>query len=139
MRRRAAASRDHDNSASAEPAEIAVLIERLAVAIEADRRAALDVAAAAEQIGDIAFGLRERAADSLLCDALDAAVRKINAAAAHGGTNGAAGDRARAAAGDLLRELAGKIDALIKRARAGEAARPSQTGRPMPRHSSRKR
>ncbi len=36
-----------------------------------------DVAAAAERIQDIAFMLRERAADADLCDALDAAVREI--------------------------------------------------------------
>ncbi len=36
-----------------------------------------DISAAAERLADIAFELRERAADVTLCDALDAAVRDI--------------------------------------------------------------
>ncbi len=42
------------------------------------------VAEAAEEIADIAFGLRERGADRALCDALDAAVRQISAASGDG-------------------------------------------------------
>jgi hypothetical protein len=38
---------------------------------------AVDIAAVAERIQDIAFTLRERSADAALCDALDAAVREI--------------------------------------------------------------
>jgi len=44
----------------------------------------LDLAAAAERIQDIALGLRERAVDPALCDALDAAAREISQAVAHG-------------------------------------------------------
>jgi hypothetical protein len=44
----------------------------------------LDLAAAAERIQDIAFGLRERAVDPALCDALDAAAREISQALANG-------------------------------------------------------
>jgi hypothetical protein len=43
-----------------------------------------DLAAAAEKIADVAFGLRERGADPALCNALDAAVREIGAACADG-------------------------------------------------------
>jgi hypothetical protein len=43
-----------------------------------------DISAAAERIADIAFGLRERAVDGALCDALDAAVREICEACAGG-------------------------------------------------------
>ncbi|MGB7035225.1 MAG: hypothetical protein WBD71_06840 [Xanthobacteraceae bacterium] len=43
-----------------------------------------NVAEAAEEIADIAFGLRERGADRALCDALDAAVRQISAASGDG-------------------------------------------------------
>ena len=43
-----------------------------------------DISAAAERLADIAFGLRERAADATLCDALDAAVREICAACGGG-------------------------------------------------------
>ena len=39
-----------------------------------------DIAAAAQRISDIAFGLRERTADPALCDALEAAVRDLIAA-----------------------------------------------------------
>ncbi|HEX4043838.1 MAG TPA: hypothetical protein VHY10_19235 [Xanthobacteraceae bacterium] len=42
-----------------------------------------DLAAAAEKIADVAFGLRERGADPALCNALDAAVREIGAACAN--------------------------------------------------------
>ncbi len=54
-----------------------------------------DIAAAADRIQDIAFQLRERAADAALCDALDAALREISEACAdgaadRGATNGAA-------------------------------------------------
>ncbi len=43
-----------------------------------------DLSAAAERIQDIAFMLRERAADAALCDALETAAREIGAACARG-------------------------------------------------------
>ena len=43
-----------------------------------------NIAAAAEGIADIAFGLRERGADRAMCDALDAAVRQISVASGDG-------------------------------------------------------
>src|SRR5208282_1583904 len=57
-------------------------IARMAAAIRGDRTGqepapGADVGAAAERIADIAFELREHAADAGLCDALDAAVREL--------------------------------------------------------------
>ncbi len=53
-------------------------------ALSYQSRTTSNVAAAAEEIADIAFGLRERGADRALCDALDAAVRQISAASGDG-------------------------------------------------------
>jgi len=65
-------------------------IARIEAAVRGDGP---DVAAAAERIADIAFALRERAADAGLCDALDAAVKEISGAcatvAAANGSDGA--------------------------------------------------
>lgn len=58
-------------------------IARIEAAMRGDafgNRRTADIAAAAERISDVAIGLRERAADAALCDALDAAVREIFAA-----------------------------------------------------------
>jgi hypothetical protein len=84
----------------------------------ADRTDAPDVGAAAERILDIAFGLRESAADAALCDALDAAARELCAASAN---SIAAAERARGVT-ELLRDLAGRGDAMVKSSLA------SQTG-----------
>jgi hypothetical protein len=53
-------------------------------ALTADKTSPLDLAAAAERIQDIAFGLRERAVDPELCDALEAAAREVCEALANG-------------------------------------------------------
>ena len=62
-------------------------IARIEVAVRSDAPSRQsprlpDLSAATERLADIAFGLRERAADAALCDALDVAVREICAACA---------------------------------------------------------
>jgi hypothetical protein len=89
---------------------IAAAIRRIETLIVADRIDASDISAAAERILDIAFGFRESAADAALCDALDAAAREICTA---GANSTAAAEQMRSAAG-LLRDLAGRVDTMIK-------------------------
>lgn len=48
--------------------------------MEQDPARAPDISAAVDRLADIAFELRERAADAALCDALEAAVREISVA-----------------------------------------------------------
>jgi hypothetical protein len=94
---------------SGELAELAAAIERIRASIGADKATAPAVGAAAERISDIAFGLRERAADETLCDALDAAVREITDACGAKVANGHSADTI-----ELLRNLAARLDELIK-------------------------
>jgi hypothetical protein len=67
------------------------------------------IVAAVERIQDVSFGLRERAVDATLCDALDAAAREIAIACAGKEANG---KPARAMV-ELLRDLGTRVDALI--------------------------
>ncbi len=72
-------------------------ITRIEAAIRDDERGKEragrpDIRAAAERLADIAFGLRERAVDTELCDALDAAVREICDACTNGAANHDAGN-----------------------------------------------
>jgi hypothetical protein len=69
-----------------------------------------DIGSAAERISDISFSLRERSVDAALCDALDAAAREISEACA---SRAAEDDHARGVA-ESLRDLAGRMDALLK-------------------------
>lgn len=89
---------------------MAAAIRRIETLIVADRAGMSDVGAAAERILDIAFGLRESAADAALCDALDAAAREICTA----GVNGIAAAERMCSAAEVLRDLAGRVDAMIK-------------------------
>jgi hypothetical protein len=65
------------------------------------------IAAVAERILDISFGLRERAADAGLCDALDAAAREIADACKPPKANG----HSSPGATELLRDLGGRVAA----------------------------
>ena len=81
-------------------------IERIEAAVRSDAPAKEstrlpDISAAAERLADIAFGLRERAADATLCDALDAAVREICAACGGGTEHDDAKNGIMPAAGNL--------------------------------------
>jgi hypothetical protein len=73
----------------ADTGSLVAALARIEAAVHADARSneavpTPDLAAAAEKIQDIAFGLRERGADAALCNALDAAAREICAASANG-------------------------------------------------------
>lgn len=73
----------------ADTGSLVAALARIEAAVGADARsseslATPDLAAAAEKIQDIAFGLRERGADPALCNALDAAAREISAASTNG-------------------------------------------------------
>jgi len=66
----------------ADTGSLIAAIARIEAAVRSDgagreRIGRPDISAVAERLADIAFGLRERAADAALCDALDAAVREI--------------------------------------------------------------
>jgi hypothetical protein len=82
----------------------------------AERASAPDLAGVVERIQDISFSLRERAVDASLCDALDAALREISDAYASGKANG----KPAHLAAELLHELAGRVDGLIKLSLTGE-------------------
>src|ERR1700675_2796104 len=90
--------------------EIAATIERVRAAIASDKAPASAAGAAPEPIHDIALDPRERAADTALGDALDAAAREI----ADAGPNSAAAGEDAPGANEVLRELAGRVDELIK-------------------------
>lgn len=66
--------------------------------IGSERTGAPDIHAATERIADIAIGLRDRAADLALCDALDAAVRELCQAVGSSAANHDAKDAATKAA-----------------------------------------
>jgi len=103
-------------ASGADLTEMAAAIDRIGAAMAADRPPAPDIGAAAERIQDIAFGLRERAVDAAVCDALDAAVREISAASAKSESGG---ERAHGAP-ELLRDLAERVDDMIKVSVAGQ-------------------
>jgi hypothetical protein len=101
--------------------DLAALIGRVEAEVAAHGRLANDGLSAAERIQDVAFALREREVDAALCDALEAAIGEL------GGTftrNEVAVERARNAAA-LLRELKGRIDALVAYAVGGTGAKPA--------------
>jgi hypothetical protein len=94
---------------------VAATIEQARAAIAAAEAPASAVTTALERIQDLAFGLRERAVDPALCDALDAAAREISDACA---TPAKSGRKVT----ELLRDLAGRVDTLIRSSLAGRAS-----------------
>jgi hypothetical protein len=106
----------------ADTGALMAMLARIEAAVTTDARMNQSVvtpnlAAAAEEIADIAFGLRERGADSALCDALDAAVRHIGAASGSAPDGQEAADRApppeavpAIPAGETLPSAADRID-----------------------------
>ena len=103
--------------------EIAATIERVRAAIASDKAPASEVGAAPEPVQDPALDRRERTVDTTLGDALNAAAREISDA----GPNKAAAGEHPPGATQLLRELAGRVDKLIKVSRADPVAhRPGQ-------------
>lgn len=106
---------------------IAAIIERLRSGLAAEAAAAPIISGAVERIQDVAFGLRDRAVDAALCDSLDAAARDISAARVS-----AAGGHA----AEALRDLARRIDRLIKLAPSRETPNqivsPVADGEPVP-------
>ncbi|MGA2892113.1 MAG: hypothetical protein ABSE22_04540 [Xanthobacteraceae bacterium] len=97
---------------------IAATIEQARAAIAAEQPLAPAVGAALERIQDVAFGLRERAADAALCDALDAAAGEISDACADRSTRGKSGRKV----AESLRELADRVDKLIQSSLAEKAS-----------------
>jgi hypothetical protein len=76
----------------ADTESLTAAISRIEAAVRADapaRQAAhsSDIGGAADRLADIAMGLRERGADTMLCDALDAAVRELSGVGASGAEN----------------------------------------------------
>jgi hypothetical protein len=97
---------------------IAAAIEQARVIIAAEATPASEITAAVERIQDIAFTLRERAVDASLCDAIDAALRDIADASRPQRANGNSTNDA----AELLHDLAGRVDALIKQALGGDVS-----------------
>ena len=95
---------------SADLTAMAAAIERIRAAVAATGLPMSDIGSAAERISDISFSLRERSVDAALCDALDAAAREISEVCA---SRVAEDDHARGVA-ESLRDLAGRMDALLK-------------------------
>ena len=90
-------------------AELASALGRVEALITAGTAESVDVSAAVERIADIAFVLHEREVEPSLCDALDAAMRDINAANARNRANVAHAHEA----AELLRSLARRLDAMM--------------------------
>lgn len=95
---------------SADLTAMAATIERIRGAVAAAGLPMSGIGSAAERISDISFSLRERSVDATLCDALDAAAREISETCA---SRAAEDDHARGVA-ESLRDLAGRVDALLK-------------------------
>jgi len=95
---------------SADLTAMAAAIERVRGAVAAAALPMSGIGSAAERISDISFSLRERSIDAELCDALDAAAREISDACT---SRAAEDDHARGVA-ESLRDLAGRMDALLK-------------------------
>ncbi len=100
--------------------EMAATIDRIRTAIGTERTRLSGIGATAERIREITSELRERAVKTTLCDALDAEVREICEASA----NREAHDEDAHDPVKLLRELASRIDALIKLSLVGGTAGP---------------
>lgn len=105
--------------AAPELAGIAAVIEEIRTAIADQAAPAVDIGTAVERIRDVASALRERAIDVPLCDALDGAVRRLAAL-------GAARTQPARPVAVLLRELADRVDALLRQPRGqGRSAPPA--------------
>jgi len=98
--------------------DLATAIDRIEEAMAAGGILARDGFPAAERIQDIASALREGKVDGAMCEALEAASRQLAHAFAR---NDAAMERAQGAIAQL-RELAGRIDAIVARAHPGAGA-----------------
>jgi hypothetical protein len=98
--------------------DLATAIHGIEEAMAAGGILARDGFPAAERIQDIAFALREGKVDAAMCEALEAASRQLAHVFAR---NDAAMERAQGAISQL-RELAGRIDAIVARAHAGASA-----------------
>jgi hypothetical protein len=100
--------------------EIAAAVDRIQAAIAAAAAAgtppAPNLSAAIERLCDIAFMLHERPVEATLCDGLDAAIRELSETSARAE---AAADAVRKAA-ELLQALAGRVSAMIARARGAD-------------------
>jgi hypothetical protein len=109
---------------------IAAAIEQAREVVAAEATPASDLAGALERIQDIAFTLRERAVDASLCDAVDAALRDIANACRPHRANGKSTD----GAAELLQDIAGRVDALIKQSLGDgvSTAAPPQTAGQIP-------
>jgi hypothetical protein len=109
---------------------IATAIKQATAAVAAETKSAADIATAVECIQDVSFGLRERAVDASLCDAIDTALRDIVDACRPYHANGTS----TLSATEVLEEIAGRLDELIKQS-LGEAesvAAPRQTAGAVP-------
>ncbi len=103
-----------------EIADLAVAIGRIEDEFAAPLRLASEGFAAAERIQDVAFALREREVDAGMSDVLEGAIRELGEIFARG--DGAA-ERAQNAL-VLLRELKGRIHAMVADAVAGPGVAP---------------
>jgi hypothetical protein len=106
---------------------MAATIERIRVTVAAARLPMSNISGAAERISDISFGLRERSVDAALCDTLDAAAREITEACANSTAEDHAGGLT-----ELLRDLAGRIDVLLKLSAAAQVSREVSDDAPSP-------
>ncbi len=97
---------------------IAEAMEQARAIVAAEATPASNISRAVERIQDTAFILRERAVDASLCDAIDAASRDIAIASRPHRTNG----KSVTDAAEVLRDLAGRLDALIRRSLGGDAS-----------------
>ena len=105
-------------------AGIAAAVKQARAAIAAETTSTADVTTAVERIQDVSFSLRERAVDASLCDAIDAALRDVADACRPHKANG----KSTRFAAELLDDIAGRLDDLIKQSLGGEvsAAPPPQ-------------
>ncbi len=105
-------------------ADLAAAIERLEALMATGP--GLDGSAAVERIADIAFVLHEREVEASLCDALDAAVREIS----DSGLLKSAGTQRTQEAAELLRDLSRRVNDLMARKQAEQAADLSEAAQP---------
>jgi hypothetical protein len=107
-------------------AHLAAAIGQVETVIAASGGPAAGGLAASERIQDIAFALRERETDSVLCEALESALFELGEAFAQ---RDAAAERAQSAAA-LLRGLQASISAMIAPAAPSLAAEPARVAEP---------
>jgi len=105
-------------------AELVSALARVEALIAAAVDESPDAAAALERIADIAFVLHEREVEPSLCDALDSAMREI------GEANARHGDKVQCAheAGELLRELMRRLEAMMAAQAQRQASPPAAHG-----------